>query len=124
MNRLFHVTVAVVILAIGSMAAIAAELSAGSKALEAANAAMHEAMAVEMTGDVDIDFMRTMIPHHQGAVEMAKIVIENGKDPEVRKLAEEIIEAQETEIGIMKAWLEKNSTAAAEEKPAMDHGAH
>src|SRR5690606_11234337 len=110
--------------AIGSMAAIAPELSAGSKALEAANAAMHEAMAVEMTGDVDIDFMRTMIPHHEGAVAMAKIAIENGKDPEVRQLAEEIIKAQETEIGLRKAWLEKSGAAAAEEKPAMDHGAH
>ena len=89
MKQLFHVISAATLLAAGSLA-VAAELSAGSKALVAANAAMHEAMAVEMTGDVDVDFMRTMIPHHEGAVEMAKIVIENGKDPEVRKLAEMI----------------------------------
>jgi uncharacterized protein (DUF305 family) len=117
---------AVVLLGAGSMA-IAAELSAGSKALEAANAAMHEAMAVEMTGDVDIDFMRTMIPHHQGAVEMAKIVIENGKDPEVRQLAEGIIKAQEAEIAFMKTWLERNGAGegkAADEGAPMDHGAH
>jgi uncharacterized protein (DUF305 family) len=126
MKRLCHVTSAAALLAAGSMAMAAAELSAGSKALEAANAAMHEAMAVEMTGDVDIDFMRTMIPHHQGAVEMAKIVIANGKDPEVRKLAEEVIKAQEAEIVFMRAWLERNG--AGEGKAGggegVDHGAH
>lgn len=123
MRRLFHVIPAAALLAAGSMALAAAELSAGSKALVAANDAMHEAMAVEITGDVDVDFMRTMIPHHEGAVAMAKIVIENGKDPEVRKLAEDVIKAQEAEIAFMKAWLEKNG--AGEGKAATtDHSAH
>ena len=125
MRRSIHAMAAIVLLATGSVAAVAAaELSAGSKALVAANAAMHKVMAVEMTGDVDVDFMRTMIPHHEGAVEMAKIVIESGKDPEVRKLAEEIIKAQEAEIAFMQAWLEKNGAAATEQAPAVDHGAH
>src|SRR5688500_662509 len=121
MKRLLHVISAVALLAAGSIA-VAAELSEGSKALVAANAAMHEAMAVEMTGGVDVDFMRTMIPQHEVAVEMAKIVIETGKDPEVRKLAEEIIKAQEAEIAFMSAWLEKNG--AGQGAPAADHGAH
>jgi uncharacterized protein (DUF305 family) len=124
MKRLFHVIPAAVLLAAGSTVVLSAELSAGSKALVAANAAMHKAMAVEMTGNVDVDFMRTMVPHHQGAVEMAKIVIQNGKDPEVRKLAEEIIKAQEAEIAIMEAWLQKNGGAAAEGASDTDHGAH
>ena len=124
MRRLFHVIPAAVLLVAGSTVAFGAELSAGSKALVAANAAMHKAMAVEMTGDVDVDFMRTMVPHHQGAVEMAKIVVENGKDPEVRKLAEEIIKAQEAEIAIMEAWLQKNGGAPAEDASDTDHGAH
>jgi uncharacterized protein (DUF305 family) len=124
MKRLFHVIPAAVLLAAGSTVVLSAELSAGSKALVAANAAMHKAMAVEMTGNVDVDFMRTMVPHHQGAVEMAKIVIQNGKDPEVRKLAEEIIKAQEAEIAIMEAWLQKNGGAAAESASDTDHGAH
>ena len=125
MRRSIHAMAAIVLLATGSVAAVAAaELSAGSKALVAANAAMHQAMAVEMTGDVDTDFMRTMIPHHQGAVEMAKIVIENGEDPEVRKLAQEVIKAQEAEIAFMQAWLEKNGAAPGGEAPAIDHSAH
>ena len=122
MKRLFHVISAVTLLAAGSIA-VAAELSAGSKALVAANAAMHQAMAVEMTGDVDVDFMRTMIPHHEGAVEMAKIVIENGKDPEVRKLAEEIIKAQEAEIAFMKC-LVGNERSREKARRLTDHGAH
>ena len=69
---------------------------------------MHEAMAVEPTGDADVDFVRGMIPHHQGAIDMAKIVLAQGKDPEIRKLAEGIIKAQESEIAWMKAWLEKH----------------
>jgi uncharacterized protein (DUF305 family) len=124
MKRLFHVIPAAMLLAAGSTVVLGAELSAGSKALVAANAAMHRDMAVEMTGDVDVDFMRTMVPHHQGAVEMAKIVVENGKDPEVRKLAEEIIKAQEAEIAIMEAWLQKHGGAAAEGASDTDHGAH
>jgi uncharacterized protein (DUF305 family) len=74
----------------------------------AANASMHTDMAIEYTGNADIDFIKSMIPHHQGAVEMAKIVLANGADPEVRKLAEAVIAAQEAEITWMTEWLAKN----------------
>lgn len=79
-----------------------------SMAFMEANSKMHEMMAIEYTGNADVDFIKGMIPHHQGAVEMAKIVLEHGADPEVKKLAEGIIAAQETEIKWMTEWLAKN----------------
>jgi uncharacterized protein (DUF305 family) len=80
-----------------------------SLAYQAINAKMHEGMDITFTGNADIDFVRGMIPHHQGAVDMAKTVIAFGKDPQIRKLAEEIIKAQETEIAMMQSWLKQNA---------------
>jgi uncharacterized protein (DUF305 family) len=77
-----------------------------------ANARMHGAMTIPFTGDADTDFIAGMIPHHEGAVEMAKIVLEHGDDPEVKKLAEAIIAAQEAEIAWMTDWLAKNGAKA------------
>ena len=79
--------------------------SPSSKAFIEANDRMHAAMGADLTGDADVDFVRSMIPHHQGAIDMARIQLEYGKDPELRTLAETIIAAQEAEITAMKAWL-------------------
>lgn len=71
--------------------------------------AMQDEMGrVPMTGDPDIDFAAMMIPHHQGAIDMARAELAHGKDPELRKLAEEIIAAQEREIAFLERWLQKN----------------
>jgi uncharacterized protein (DUF305 family) len=76
-------------------------------AMQDAMRQMQHGMDMPTTGDIDVDFARTMIPHHQGAIDMAKAELADGKDPELRALAEEIIAAQEKEIAFLKAWLAK-----------------
>ena len=78
--------------------------SPSTRALKAANDKMHRDMDIRYTGDADRDFVAGMIAHHQGAIDMARAVLQFGKDPEIRKLAEEIVGAQEKEIAQMKAW--------------------
>jgi uncharacterized protein (DUF305 family) len=77
--------------------------------------AMHESMermdngmkSAPMNGDLDYDFCTMMIPHHQGAIDMAKAELLYGKDPVTRRLAEEIIVDQQSEIQAMQLWLSK-----------------
>jgi len=79
-----------------------------SLAFHGINAKMHTAMDIDFTGNADVDFVKGMIPHHAGAVDMARTVLAFGKDPEIRKLAEEIIKAQESEVALMQGWLKKS----------------
>ena len=80
-----------------------------AKAFAEANKKMHKDMTMEFTGDADVDFVRGMIPHHQGAIDMAEIELKYGKNPQTRKLAKDIIAAQKKEIAFMKSWLTKHA---------------
>ncbi|MDP2803042.1 MAG: DUF305 domain-containing protein [Phreatobacter sp.] len=77
-------------------------------AFRAANDRMHRDMDIRFTGNADADFVRGMIPHHQGAIDMAKVVLEHGKDEQVRKWAADIIREQEREIAEMRGWLTRH----------------
>jgi uncharacterized protein (DUF305 family) len=95
-------------------AAAASAPTAATVAFEKANMAMHHGMMIQYTGNTDIDFVRGMIPHHQGAIEMAKILLAHGKDPELQKLGHSIIAAQTKEIAEMQAWLAIHDKAAVQ----------
>jgi uncharacterized protein (DUF305 family) len=64
----------------------------------------HDMTAAPMTGDADQDFVAMMLPHHAGAVDMAKAELQYGKDPQMRDLARNIIAAQDKEIAEMQDW--------------------
>jgi uncharacterized protein (DUF305 family) len=69
---------------------------------------MHMSVAaIQPSGNDDVDFVRLMIPHHRAAVDMAKAQLASGKDPQMRKLAQEIITAQQSEITLMRHWLKE-----------------
>jgi uncharacterized protein (DUF305 family) len=74
-------------------------------AMRSAMERMRQGVGTPMSGDPDVDFATMMIPHHRGAIDMARAQLESGKDPELRRLAEKIITDQEREIAILEEWL-------------------
>lgn len=79
-----------------------------AKAFTDVNAKMHKDMTMTFSGRADVDFMKGMVPHHEGAVDMAKVLLQFGKDPELRKLADDVVRTQNEEITMMRDWLKKN----------------
>jgi uncharacterized protein (DUF305 family) len=77
------------------------------QALMAPMDAMMAMMPTSSSGDVDADFLLMMIPHHQSAIDMAEVVLEQGDDEETRAMAQAIIDAQEAEIAEMRGMLER-----------------
>ncbi|AXF10149.1 protein of unknown function (DUF305) [Paraburkholderia sp. GV068] len=69
---------------------------------------MKNMSAPAYTGDADKDFVAHMIPHHEGAVDMAQVELKYGKDPELKRLARNIIKAQHEEIAFMQRWQAKH----------------
>lgn len=90
-------------------AAPPAELSPASKDYEAAMQKMHKEMMQPYTNDVDVDFVRGMIPHHQGAIDQAQVLLKYSKNPRLRRLAGGIIAAQRREIRFMEKWMKENA---------------
>ncbi len=78
-----------------------------SQALNGLIAKMNAEMALPFSGNADVDFVKRMISHDQGAVDMAKVVLAFGKDAEVKKVAEDVIKTNEAEIATLQEWLKK-----------------
>ena len=100
----------------GAHAAPATAVAPSTAEFEAGAARMHSGMAIPYTGNTDVDFARGMIPHHQGAIDMAQVQLRHGKNPAMRKLASEIIKAQEKEIAFLRQWLDKHDKAQLPKK--------
>lgn len=78
-------------------------------ALQRSMRKMHETMMlVEPSLSGDADFVSLMIPHHQAAIDMAKTELLNGADPQIRRLAQEIVTEQQSEIELMELWKKEN----------------
>jgi uncharacterized protein (DUF305 family) len=88
-----------------------------TKAFEGAMSGMMNGMMISATGKPDLDFVQGMIPHHQGAIDMAKVELQYGKDPEIKKLAEAVVKAQDGEIAVMNEWLAKTDKATLPVSP-------
>lgn len=92
-------------------AAVKPDKAAAAREMEAINARMHKAMELPLTGNLDADFVRSMIPHHQGAIDLAEVTLKNSSDPQIRTLARNIVGAQRREIAFMRSWLRERGIA-------------
>jgi uncharacterized protein (DUF305 family) len=103
-----------------ALTAAAQVASSAERFMETMNTSMkrmdRDMAAAPMNGNVDHDFATMMLPHHQGAIDMAKAELSYGKDPVMRRLAEEIIVDQQSEIDAMQLWLDKHAASTTKDK--------
>src|SRR5262249_48339305 len=82
---------------------------------------MHSVMmSTKSSNDSDLDFVKLMLPHHQAAIEMAKIQLMYGKDAQIRRLAQEIITDQQSEIELMELWVKQHSINSSNDSYQLD----
>jgi len=122
----YCLVVLVALCAVGLRAGAAEESYASL--VDEAMARMHAAMAKPGTGDPDRDFAAMMIPHHQGAIEMAEAELRFGRDPVLRRLAQGIVVEQQQEIAVMQQALAAlppaTPTPSASSGASSSHGHH
>ena len=90
-----------------------ASTSPSTQALKDAGKKMHRDMMIVYSGDTDSDFVRGMLAHHQGAVDMAKVELQYGSDPDIKKLAQDIVDSQTREIAMMNEWIKRHGQTPA-----------
>lgn len=95
----------------GGTGSPAAASSPSTAAYEAVLTKMHDDQQIGFTGDADSDFARHMILHHQGAIDMAQVELQYGRDPTLREMAEKIIADQQREIDMFRKWLDSPSAS-------------
>ena len=93
----------------GSMSEMMGSMDQAHQDLMKSMEVMHGMMQGMQAADIDVAFVCSMIPHHQGAIEMAKAELAHGDDPWAKELAQRVIDAQEQEITEMLDWLAKQS---------------
>ncbi len=91
---------------LGIPAAARAHQPEATTALLAANARVHDAVSIVPTGDLDIDFVMSMIAHHRGSLELARVALKYSGDPRIRDLATQTIEISEGQLDVMLEWIE------------------
>jgi uncharacterized protein (DUF305 family) len=118
-NTIHHRAVKVVGL-LTALAAAAQIHPAGSQFMQAMHGSMErmdrQMATAPMSGNADHDFASMMIPHHQGAIDMAKAELIYGRDPVMRRLAQEILVDQQSEIDAMQLWLERTAAGKPEQE--------
>jgi uncharacterized protein (DUF305 family) len=111
-------SIALIVVLLRSVRAYAADDSEAAfrKENEAAMSKMMAAMTLEPSGDVDADFVASMVPHHQGAIEMAQAELRYGRNEQLRRIAQEIIVDQTQEIAAMRMALGQPGSHSVEHK--------